>query len=188
MVSKKYLKDYNVERTPDEKGRMRNRAVYVGGYYTFSPPVSKADKLIIALLTVISGFAFIGVFILRTQAAHIWYVMLPFVLTMLPLYFLFIAAFSLLFSKEVMIRYDSDRISSRMCPSALISTVLAAVSLIGFIIALFTTQEKFAADDLLFCILALVVAAASAVVYWKFRLVKAVKTDKTIEMDDERVY
>jgi len=188
MVSKKYLKDYNIERTPDAKGRMRNRAVYVGGYYTFSPPVPKSDKIIIALLTVVSGLAFIGVFILRTQAAHIWYVMLPFVLIMLPMYMLFLAAFSLLFSKEVMIRYDSDRISSRLCPSALIAAALAAVSLVGFVIALLTLHEGFVTDDLIFCALALVVAVTSAFVYWKFRLVKAVKTDKTIEMDEERVY
>ena len=188
MVSKKYLKDYNVEKRTDEKGRVRSRAVYVGGYYSFAPPVSRADRLIILLLTILSDIAFIGVFMLRTQAARIWFVMLPFVLIMIPLYLLSIAAFSLMFAKEVMIRYDAERIVGRLSPASLISAALAAVSFAGFVISLLTSGGESFIDDVIFCILALVVAAGTGVVMMKFRRVKTVKTDKTIDLEEEREY
>ena len=184
MISKKYLNDYIVEKVTDERGRTRSQAVYVGGDYTFVPSVTKTDKRIVAALSVVSDFAFIGAFALRTQAAMVAYVIVPFVVTLISLYIMSVSAFSFLFAKDIIKRYDAERTARRFYPSALISAVLAGVALIGFAVFLIRSADEFLSGDILFCLMALIVTLCTAVVYIKIRNVKAVKMDLMKSLDE----
>lgn len=187
MVSKKYLRDYNIEKFVDEKGRNRSRAVYVGGDYVFVPAVPKANKLAIVLLSVVSDLAFIGAFFMRVRAARVWYVLLPFSITMISLYILTLSAFSLLIAKEITTRYNAERIAARLAPAAFVSGALAAVSAIGLAYLLVKSPDAFIPGDYVFGLMALVVAVATALAYARFRLVKAAKVGQ-LSIKDEIVF
>lgn len=178
MASRKYLNDYEIVKYVDSKGRTKSEAVYIGGDYAVSPPVPKADKLIMGCLCALAVLCFVCALFPATRAARTTYVMVPFVFTPVSLYIMSVAIIALLRAKDVMTRYDADRISKRLSPAAMVSAFLPAAAVIGLIIAILRSAETFQPGDLLFFILSMAIVLSSAVVFKKSLKVKIIKLEK----------
>lgn len=174
MVSRKYLNDYRVEETVDANGRARKVAVYVGGDYTLAPPVPQKDRRLIVCLCLLVILVFIGALMPVTQAARRIYVALPFVFSALTVFMMAGASYSLLRSKEIMKRYDAERVASRLPPCSVVTAVLSGAAFIGLIIASALSWDSVVWGDFVFGALLLVNAAASAVIFAKCHRIKAV--------------
>ena len=177
MNAKKYLKDYRVEESVDERGRVIKEAVYIGGDYVFTPPVPTIDKRIIMCLSVLSCLAFVGALIPLTRAMQLVHVILPFTLSMISMYLMVGAAGSLLFVKEVMTHERAETISKRLPPTSLITAGLTAVAFVGFIVDLIASAGVTEAGDFIYAVLVFVVSFSSAVIYYKCRKMKVIKLD-----------
>ena len=177
MFSNKYLKDYRVEEYIDEKGRTRKEAIYIGGDYSVSPPVSFRGKVLMVCLAALSLFAFLGALVPMINAARRSYIMLPFVVSALPMYFVIASTVSFLFSKEVMIRENAEKITRRLPPCAFFTLVLSGAAFLGTIISAAISWDSFIPGDFIFAALCLAVFAASSVIFIKCRKIKAVKRD-----------
>ena len=195
MFKKKYLEDYVMEEYINDKGRVKNRPVYIGGYFTLSPKLSARDKLLIPIAAILSIAAIVCAFIPVTLSAMLWYVVVPFVFNMLPLYYVIASAVTLYFEKEPMTREKSDRIVKRLPIGSLITTLLSAASFIGLIVAIFTSGEYMVTADILFAALVIFILAASVFTFLKCKDLKSdkvrtdvVKThDNQVKTDDNQV-
>ena len=177
MSSKKYLSDYRIEETTDTKGRIRSEAVYIGGDYILSPPVSTGEKRLIICLSVLTWLAFIGALIPVTNAARLTHVMLPFVFSALSMYFVTGSAATLLSVKEIMIREKAEKIAKRLPPSSIITAILSLASLIALLVTAIISWDSIAASDIIFAVLVLVISLSSATIFYKCRKLKAKKVE-----------
>jgi len=172
MVSRKYLKDYRIEEYIDANGRVRSEAVYIGGDYTLMPQVSTGDKRLILLLSVLSGSFYCGALLPVTRAARLTYVIMPLVLSALPIFLMISAAVSLLSVKEAMPRPKAEKISNRLPPSALITAILSGAAFFGLIITAAAAWDGVGAGDYIFSACSLAIFLAAATVFIKSRKLK----------------
>ena len=175
MISRKYLDDYRVEQVTDTKGRVRSEAVYVGGDYYLLPQVIKGDRRLIFCLSVLIWPALIGAMVPITRAAGIMYVMLPFIFSMFPMFFVTGAAFSLLREEEVMRRESAEKIARRLPPCSFAVMALSGAAFLGVVITAVISWNGFVAWDILFTALCAAICAASAFMFIKCRKIKAVR-------------
>ena len=177
MISRKYLKDYQIAEHFDENGRVRSYAVYIGDTYTISPNISTGDKQILLSISVISCLAYIGALIPVSKAAHTIYVIIPFILSAIPIILMIGASLSLYRSKETMTRAQADKIANRLPPCALFAAILAGTALSGLVITVaFVSSDIFLAGDIIFGTLSLMLLVVSIIAYSKCHRIKALKS------------
>jgi len=173
MISRKYVKDYQIEERFDEKGRVRTQAVYTGVGYTLSPPVTKRDKIAIIILSAVSVVLFIAALIPETFAARVVYIMLPFALTALPLFIMTSWSVRLLVLKEPMDHAIAERLANRMPAGAIAASILPGITFIATIITITVTGTGVSPGDVMFICFSPLITAASATVFAKTRRLKA---------------
>ena len=173
MSYRKYLNDYRVEEYTDEKGRTRRRAVYVAGNYTLSTKLSKLDKRLILIIPILNWIALICALLPVTRASMLLYVTLPHIFTMIPLFFMTGAAFTLISVDEEMIREKAENIASRLPYSSLFSALLPAFSFVALIVSAIMSWKDMLPGDIIFGALSLFNAASASFVFYKCRSIKA---------------
>ena len=177
MSYRKYLQDYQIEEYVDEKGRVRNRAIYVAGDYVLSPTIPKNDRYYMLAATILSWLTLIGSLIPRTHASELAYVILPFVFSALPMFFMTGAVVALLLDNEQLTRERADKIVNRIPLCPLIATVLSGAAFIGLVVSAIISWKDMLVGDIFFGALSLLTAACASFVYIKCRGLKANKVD-----------
>ena len=174
MISKKYLNDYRVEKTIDENGRVKSEAVYIGGDFFITPPVTKGNKRLVFSLSVFLWVAFIAAMLPVSYTGAVSYIMLPFICNMLPMYFLTNAAFWLFRENGAMKREQAEKIEKRLTPGSFFTLVLSGAAFLGIAITAIFSFGSYVPGDFIFAALSLAVCAVSTVVFVKSRKIKVV--------------
>lgn len=138
MARNRYVKDYRLLETVDERGRIKSSYEYIGDAYRF---VSRGERLkkakLLALgLCPLLWLLFIGAMLPRSLAMRTFYVSLPFAFSALPLGITTEILVSTCLAKEPLEHRHADKIGNRLPPAALSAAVLMGVSLIGEIVRL----------------------------------------------------
>ena len=80
MAKKKYVRDYEISETIDEKGRVRSVPIYVGSYFCFcDAAAAKKSGRLLAPAAALGWLAYIMALWLPSGAGKLMYVILPFV-------------------------------------------------------------------------------------------------------------
>lgn len=136
MVSRKYTNDYRIEPYLDRKGRLRDRAVYCGLYYTFCENRRNIRKTAwqitalnaLATLTVVLPMCF------RSDYFRQFYLVLPQAFLLLPLYFLWAALYRVFTAGEKVTREHRDKIMNRFPTAGIFLLILSSVSVVGTVV------------------------------------------------------
>ena len=97
MAKKKYVRDYEISDTIDEKGRVRSVPVYVGSYFCFcDAAAAKKSGRLLAPAAALGWLAYIMALWLPSGAGKLMYVILPFVFAAVPLWYVSSAVVALL--------------------------------------------------------------------------------------------
>lgn len=180
MVTRKYLKDYRLEDSLDERGRLRTRAVYVGGDYVFSMPqrAGKRQRWTILLLNVACWLLFFGALLPSSTASYTLYCVLPFVACVLTLLYESAAVGSLMTAKEPLKREQADRLSGRLPTTALLTLIFSGVALGGCGVIALRAWGTLLWGDAVFAAAAALLAGASAAILYLARGFAAVKREE----------
>lgn len=165
MVSRKYTKDYRVEAHLTKRGAIRDEAIYCGAYYRFARPkeeVSRSLRFLTAAELVSTAFA---VFPMCVPCAYSkqMYVILPLVVSLLPIYLLFAGLYRVRTAGEKVIHEHRDKIANRIPTGAFIQMLIAGLALIGTIVYIILGQ--LAPIDWVCSVLALLRAALSVLIF-----------------------
>ena len=177
MSYKKYLQDYRVEEYTDKKGRVKSTAVYIGGDYILSPAVSVKDRRWIMAASILCWLALIGALIPKTNVSQLYYILLSFIFSALPLYFMTGAAVTLLSESDRMTRERAERISSRLPLCSIFTAILSGLAFIGVVITAFFSWNDMIYGDILFGALSLFITVAASFAFSKCRGIKANKVE-----------
>ena len=175
VSSRKYASDYRLETHVSPKGKVESIPVYQGKYFTFAEPAERISFLRKLLLI---GCAVIFLLLLpmlldNTRLGRTFYVVLPTVFSLAPLYLLLAGARRLGFSEDPFIREHRDKTDKRIRGAAVTLSVCLAVGCLGSL--LHFVLNGFAADELL-CVVCLFLGMAVSLVLLRYR-----KLARTIE-------
>ncbi|MGN1163865.1 MAG: hypothetical protein ACI4S4_03560, partial [Candidatus Ornithospirochaeta sp.] len=113
MVSGKYASDYRLENVEGRNGKIVTKPVYRGDLFSFSRTNEEVrrTKVIFAVSTVAEWIFFFVSILLNTRAGRAMYVSLPFLAVAFPLLGQSDAVWTLVSSKESVIRSVKDKIT-----------------------------------------------------------------------------
>ena len=165
VVSRKYTKDYRVEARLTKRGAVRDEAVYCGDYFTFSRPRKDVRRSLWYLSAAELGIALSIILPMCFPCAYCkqMYVVLPLVLSLIPLYFLAVALYRVGTAGEKVIREHRDKIANRYPAAALIQLIAAGLVLAGS--AVFVIIGEPETIDWIFSALSVLRAAAAVLVF-----------------------
>lgn len=174
MVSRKYIKDYKLEDSLDARGRIRSKAVYIGGDYGFERPdqASTKAKWTVLGLNLGAWLLFIGALLPNSLAARTMYCVLPLAAAALPLALGTMGAYALMTTREPMRREQADKISQRLPIASLLTLIFSGAALLGFCAMLIFSAGKALPGDAVFAALTAGLVAASALSLWLSRRFK----------------
>lgn len=167
MVSKKYVKDFEVEYDATPGGRLKARAVYKGKFYVFTETdeiIKKTAKLF-AVLIAVAWAALLVPLLFVSSAARTSYVIFPHVCLFLPLLAMSAVTVDLWTAKPPLTREKSEHISQRAPKSAFFMLFFSGVAAIGFVVALFLKPDMMLPGDLVFGLCEIVMLAASSLLF-----------------------
>ncbi len=166
MARNRYVKDYRLIETVDERGRIRSSYEYIGAPYRFEAEgetLRKSKKRALALCPLL-WLLFVAAMLPDSQAMRTMYVALPFVFSALPLGILTDILLSVCRAKEPLEHIHADKANNRLPPAALFSAVLPGASLLGELLRLILAGGM-NGGDWLYAVFCLLLCLGSACVF-----------------------
>ena len=187
MARRKYVKDYKLVHSVDEKGKVRTRAEYAGDRFCFvqereairrhyAPRNVSLDPA--AAACGLAWLCYIGSLLLNTGAMRCFYISMPYVFTALPLWKLSTSVVTILTVEEPMHRRHSHQVSMHYPPAALWTGALPAVSLAGIAITAALGKGSFVTHDLFFSLLGAAIVACAAFCFARRKVFATKKLEK----------
>lgn len=175
MVSTKYTSDYRLENVVDPRtGKLVTKAVYRGDWFCFEKPAAlvRQRKTLFTILVGLLAAAFIGALLLtgineRNQdviAIEQYYVIIPFVGLMFPIFFMGTAAVRMWRATDKVTREHRDKIGDRFAATGISAAILSGVSAIGHIVSWAINGET--VTDMIFLGITLMILAASLAIFF----------------------
>ena len=129
----RYVGDYHLADSLDERGKIRTEVEYVGGLYSFlqSEEIVRRAKRHFFCLCAAGWLAYIAALIPVSAATRAFYSAVPFVFIAVPLGLLTATAVEIYPLKERFIHRYADRMDNRYPAGAAFVMILSAVSLAG---------------------------------------------------------
>lgn len=133
MSRKRYVKDYRILETIDERGRVSTGTEYIGKHYSFvsGGAALRRDKGLALGSCAIAWLLLLGPLLPRSFAMQAIYVALPFVFCALPLGIATDILLTLCFAKEPLEHRHADKIGERYPAAILAALSLCGASLLG---------------------------------------------------------
>ena len=180
MVSGKYASDYRLENVEGKRGKIVTKPVYRGDLFSFSGTEKdvRKTKLIFAVSTAAEWILFFVAILLNTKAGRAMYVSLPFLATAFPLLGQTDAVWTLLVSKENVIRSVKDKITEKTVTWVFMVFFLSLCSLVGHIV--FWIRNGESAMDVVFLVLTLFLTASSWNLFLKRKNLEMKKSGTTV--------
>lgn len=133
MARNKYIRDYRLLESIDERGRIRVDYEYAGEYYRFTagPAAALRQKRRSLLLCAAGWAAFVLSLLPESRGMRTLYVSLPFAFSALPLGMLTALLLSVKPTDEPMEHPQADKLNNAYPPRALAAALLPAAALAG---------------------------------------------------------
>lgn len=161
MAKKKYVRDYEISETIDEKGRVRSVPIYVGSYFCFcDAAAAKKSGRLLAPAAALGWLAYIMSLWLPSGAGKLMYVILPFVFAAVPLWYVSSAVAALLRAGDKLKRSEAEKVAGNLPSASVFGIILTAVALIAEGITAIAAPEKLNAADISFAAGAVILCAA----------------------------
>ena len=164
MARKKYVKDYKLNQTIDERGRISSKAEYAGAYFVFKESKETVKSQAVKSLTAcgIAWAAFIASLFLNTGSMRLFHISLPYAFTAIPLWLLTDVCFKARKTEGKLQHRESDEMNQKYPASSMWVAVLTLFALLGMLVAVIFGAGDLVKADVAFALLASVVCACGA--------------------------
>lgn len=161
MARKRYIRDYRIVETVDERGRIRSDYEYIGKHYVYlldAETVRREKRR--ALLCVFAGWAaFIAALVPNAAPMRAVYAALPFLCAAIPLGLLTDILLTAVPADGPLNHRQADMLENRYPAAALWSAILPAAAIAGAVVKLFR-DRTFSGGDAVFLLAAAVMTGA----------------------------
>ena len=163
MARKKYIRDYRLIETIDERGRIRSDYEYIGKDYVYVLDEAdvRREKRTLLVLVAVGWLAFLGALLPNAAGMRALYVALPFLFSAVPLG---VMTDTLLTAAPVsgpLRHQQADMLENRYPPAALWTAILPGAALLGELVRLLLGAAM-SGGDIPFSLCAAVLIGAGA--------------------------
>lgn len=148
MVSRKYVGDYRLEnRTNPKTGKVSTVPVYRGDWFAFCADAQTVRRMkrLYPILSLLCALLLLLTLTLNAPSGHAYYVSLPFVALIPPVYLSLAGSWRIWTAKARLTREHSDKLQPRFASCSLFITAFSAVSAAGHV--LYAVREGFSVRD-----------------------------------------
>ena len=133
MARKKYIRDYRLIETVDERGRIRSDYEYIGKRYAYvlGAEAARREKRLALALCLVGWLAYFAALLPPSETMRTVYAALPLLLAAIPLGVMTDTLFSAAPAKEPLLHRQADMLENRYPPAALWTAILPGASLLG---------------------------------------------------------
>ena len=166
MAQNRYVRDYRLVETVDERGRIRTDYEYIGDdyYYLRGPETAlKARRTALAVCGV-GWAALLGAMLPNSGGMRVLYVSLPLIFTVLALGLLTETLLSAASKTEPFQHRQADRLENRYPAASLAAAVLPGIALLGELVNLLRGVALNGGDGIL-CLCAAVTAGCGTLAF-----------------------
>ena len=166
MSRNRYVGDYHLADTVDDRGKIRTDVEYTGGLYSFSKEAEtvRRTKIKSILLCAAGWLIYITAMFPVSTAMKTIYCAIPFVFIAVPLALLTGTAAAVFLLKERFIHKHADRIENRWPASSAFIVILSGIVLLGEAVNLIRGVEL-VSGDLVFALCAPALLLAGILAY-----------------------
>jgi heme exporter protein D len=160
---RKYREDYEIVYEDDGKGGEKKVARYIGNFFDIDikgPELVKFRRNSLILLALVIMLHIAGGFI-GNRGMYAFYIVLPYVFTFLPLYFLVDSAFRLPKEKRNFRRDEAELSFERMKKASIFLLIFLSMTVVGEIIYIIFFADEWNSFEFLFLSLVSLAAVAS---------------------------
>lgn len=150
MVTRRYTADYRLENRLSRSGKLKTEAVYKGLWFAFdaSAQTVKKMRVLYTVCTTVAVAAVVSLLCLPAALGHIWYVVLPLAVGLLPAWLCAASLLRLWSAGQKVTREHHDKLGDRFSGASMGLSVLGGISLVGGIVYCALNGAQF--TDLLF--------------------------------------
>lgn len=165
MSRRKYLKDYRIVETLNDRGGIQSSSEYIGQKFRFRDPAgAERMKKLLPALCALCWLAYAAALLPHSAAGNTAYVSLPFLFTAIPLGMLSERAAALLTRKPPLERRSADRFQNWTGGASMMAAILAGLSLAGELIMLLFASASPEKGDAVFAAGALTILLCAAAI------------------------
>lgn len=177
MARKKYIRDYRLVETIDERGRIRSDYEYIGSEYVYvlGADTVRREKRTLLVLIAVGWLAFLGGLLPSAAGMRALYVALPFLFAAVPLGVMTDTLLTAAPKTEPLRHPQADRLENRYPLSALWTSILSGAALLGECVRLVIGAERTGGDFLLLAAAAVLAAVGICAFSRRGRFVCRVK-------------
>ena len=170
MARKKYIRDYRLVETVDERGRIRSDYEYIGEdyFYALGTDAVRREKRTHLVLIAVGWLAFFGALLPSAAATRTIYVALPFLFAAVPLCVMTDTLLSAAPDREPLQHRQADMLENRYPPAALWTAILPGAALVGELVRLLIGAEA-TGSDALFSLCAVILSAVGIMAFSRRR-------------------
>lgn len=165
MARRKYLKDYRIVETLNDRGGIRTSSEYIGRAYRFRDlRAAESMKRLLPGLCIFSWLGYIAALLPYSAASGIFYVSLPFLFSAIPLGMLTERGIALLRENKPIEHRSADRYNNWIGGASLMMALLPGISLAGELISFCIGKRDFVSGDAAFAAGALILLCCGLVI------------------------
>lgn len=133
MLSSKYVKDYRMDTSVDDRGKTREEMVYIGPLYCWDMPEEVFYRLKRQYLagSILAWLVFVASLWPYSEISRIWYVILPYCCLLFPLFFISVAVHNMISAPCPFSREKKDKTVGRLKGSFMAGMVLSGGAAVG---------------------------------------------------------
>lgn len=148
MVSGKYAEDYRIDYIVGRNGKKKKQPVYIGALYQWELQAEELRRLKLLYLGVaLTGWGlFIGSLWFYSELAKLWYVTVPYSITLFPLLFLSMAVCNMLIVKRPYTREKKEKTIDRLQRWPIVGIATCGIAAAGQVYGSMQLQALKAAD------------------------------------------
>ncbi len=131
-MSRKYKEQFEIQTVETQNG-LRKKAVYRGDYYLPAVPAEKLSRYKAALKgsSLVMALFFIGMGFINNDGSRVFYVILPYAVLFLPIFFMLISTITFGKVKDKLTVPEYDKTVVRIRVTAMAAFILALAGAVG---------------------------------------------------------
>lgn len=178
-MSRKYKEQFEIQTVESQDG-LRKKVVYQGDYYSATVPAEKMNRYKAALkgASLVIALFFIGMGFINNDGSRVFYIILPYAVLSLPIFFMLISSIAFGRTKDKLTVPEYDKTVLRIRTAAIAAFISAAAGAVGGLTFILSGKSGTPGQEIIFMVGYLAIAVCAFLSIQIHKKVQYVREDK----------
>ncbi|NLF83116.1 MAG: hypothetical protein GX568_03920 [Candidatus Gastranaerophilales bacterium] len=186
-MNRKHAEQFEIQTVETQKG-FRKTAVYRGKYYSAAVPAEKLARYKAALkgASLVMALLFVGMGLMNNDGSKIFYVILPYAILSLSVFFMLVSSITFGKTKEKLTVPEYDKTVGRIKTAVIAAFISATAGAIGSLIYILSGQSSTPGWEIIFLAGYVAIAACAFLSLQIHKNIQYEQTDEKVHESTEK--